>query len=560
MNVNPTSTVSVQSTDAAHEPAADESVKSIETRLFSAIENGDMDTYRELIHHPAIDVVDAVNSEGQGFLHVAVRSGNAEVALHLIQELDGTSTLDDLDHRGFTPLMYAVEQRRVDLVKALLNAQAMLNVPFNDQYYAMPRPAFGERKQISEVCFPSALQLAVAMYANATDPAIAQQGKEMAELLADAGADASDALMRSSEIQDINTVVRLINDFRADPSQAFYGSVVNSQSNASNVLRFVDADVVKVAISAADRNDHDVLSGLGKLMNGENLAPALNAVVATGNMEAVLVMLADRRNLYVGALKLAQQNGNTAIEQALVEAASASTYQTLNEYAQEGVIAAREALNVGNFAASEVKKFEHLADCIRTRSTAAVKEMDPFGTDRWKALLHFAKQGNVEQTKTLLNFARFGARGQRTPAREVQTIFSFAIEHMQLRLADALLELGPDREKALASAIRSGNRRNALSLVALGVDLNATLVREVGAERKENYTEAILRLLGADYETALVLAATARDKTVATILVDKRGANLAEAINLALDKNVDEGTIDFLLGLENPINRAFERA
>lgn len=202
MNVSPKSSASVQPTDAVNQSVAEESDKVVQARLFTAVETDDMETYRALIVHPAIDIIDAENSDGQRFLHVVVQFGRAEIAEQLIQQLDGTSTLDDLDHRGYTPLMYAVEKCQVGLVKSLLSAQAYPNVSLREQYDAMPQSSSSGRKAIHDVCFPSALQLAVSMYVNAVDPAVAQKGKEMVELLIAGGADASDALMRSFAMND----------------------------------------------------------------------------------------------------------------------------------------------------------------------------------------------------------------------------------------------------------------------------------------------------------------------------------------------------------------------
>jgi len=550
MNINPDSSVNAQHASGMTKSLADYSDDEARAAIFKAIERGDMETFNKLYdHHPAINA-DVLNEEGQNFLHVAVQANNSPVALQLTQICDHfTDYLNAVDNDGFTPLMYAVRGGQVDLVEALLKAGASADISLTEQRSALVDKTGSNSHGWDARIVPSALQLAVAFGVDALDLANdGQKSKEIVALLMNAGADPSDALMRSLSMEWMNTSRALIDDLKADPLRAFYLASMAHQDDAARALRFLGADGIADMVTAGQSGDQRSIDALHRTVRLEDTATAANVLASTGNVDAVRSLFSEKAH-YTIALRQAIQNGNSANVKVLIEAAATSQYGSLRSAAKADaarlpVVQARVDNQLPN-----VNGFEQFAQHLSSGDKEALAVLRQAGIEGYDALMYFAQNGDRDEAKIILN----AARGEKDARRAL----AIAVENNDPELAKALISVGVDAEKELAQFAQKDGTKYAKGLINLGVSVPAALMHAVESGSPRAVT--IFRLLGADFSSALLCAAERGNTSAAKALLDTGAVNVAEVVERAV-ANGDEDSVNFLLDLSDPINNLEARA
>jgi len=119
------------SSDVAPPPVAPRqlsvSSQALITKFFDALRAGSYPQVKECLESN-VDVL-ARDSDGNTCMHLATKSGNAEMAELL---LDHKANIDDLDQNGYSPLMIAVSERHKQLISTLLMKKARLNFKSKD--------------------------------------------------------------------------------------------------------------------------------------------------------------------------------------------------------------------------------------------------------------------------------------------------------------------------------------------------------------------------------------------------------------------------------------------
>lgn len=343
---------------------------------FESIKNGDMNTYEKLLGHPAIDV-GLVNARGQTPLHVAVESGNRTVARERMTLFD--NALDAFDHHGYSAIMYATRHGLIDMVADLIAAKASVNQSLNQQQSA--RAAGDAQNADTQSSVASALHLAVERRVlHAASGNYHPNDKAVENLLIDAGADPSDALLRAVFMGQSKIARVLIRELGATPTRAFDVAVKEKHldNKSAGVLLYLGADKAALIAAAAERGDTDYVRRASWRIHPMDNEIGMTA--SHGNIAATRLLL-----------KVATQPDRAIFNPHPGQA-------PLDYAAQHGDTSTASVLIAAGVDASE-----SLASLSRRGLTAQAKVLIDAGADAPAVLQSLAKDGAVHAVRTLLD-------------------------------------------------------------------------------------------------------------------------------------------------------------
>lgn len=158
-----------------------------------------------------------------------------------------------------------------------------------------------------------------------------------------------------------------------------------------------------------------------------------------------------------------------------------------------------------------------------------------------EALTFFSKKGDAEKEELLLESV--------VRNKHIGPALKQAIEHEQMGLAEKLLDVDQSgaAEELLASNVAEGNRSLVYRLIDQGVSVSGALMHAVTSGAR--HVESVLKLLGADYVSALLFAAQRGYTEAARNLFETRGINMDEAIGRTREEG-REDVVPFLVDVQ----------
>lgn len=481
------------------------------TALLRAVRDKDMTEAAKLLEQTGVDV-NIVNKDKESALLLALGNGDIDFAIKL---LEAGADVSLADKEGANPLMLVIAQKQTEIFPLILEKSIDLNASNKKGETALMLAINTKQEDLAKALIAAGAgvnehdkqgQTALMM-------AVQTQQQDLVGALIDAGAtlDELDKEKRSaigiaSNIGN-EPLVKLLLEKGADVSKGspLIVAVSNQDSSMVNILLDANADPSSALLEAAQQNNTSLFQKLiergGELSNNDPLEKAIEM----GNLEISQICLTHGGNANKGLDWAIEKNNrpiviacldngakaNPVLPYAVAQADQPLFTEAITKYeanAQQGLAAAMEA-NKTDFAKIALDNGADpnrpLKEMIEADNATNTEFLLKSGADANKALNYAVDANNVKMATLAFKYEAVVTSN---------FLLDTSVKNKNLELATLLVSKGADPNKSLMLAIKDAEKEIVAMLLEKGADASEKkLIREACEQGNVEITQLLLQ-------------------------------------------------------------------